>query len=305
VHPWSLAGRSRSGTTRPPHRVVLDEGHDDVASPGFRGCNIDGLTGWPSRVVGWKSDQRRVTRGVNLTWGDTMTTGPILMYHAVNVGDDPYNIQVSPQRLRKQLSLLRSLGYRGVSVNRLLMPGKAGERLVGLTFDDGYADFLTTAVPVLAEFGFTATVYMVAGRLGDTNTWDPAPPRRPLLTAAELGTVLSAGHEVGCHGMTHTALRGLSSQELTYEVTESQRVLESVVGAPVTGFCYPYGSYDADAMAEVRSTYQYACAVEASQHHNAWTLPRIFAGQRDHTLRFASKLALRASRQRAQARSQE
>ena len=289
------AGRKPVRTTRLPHRVVLDEGHDYVASPGFDGC----------MVVGWKSDQRPGDSGRQSHVGDTMTTGPILMYHAVNVGDDPYNIQVSPQRLRKQLSLLRSLGYRGVSVQRLLMPGKAGERLVGLTFDDGYADFLTTAVPVLAEFGFTATVYMVAGRLGDTNTWDPAPPRRPLLTAAELGAVLSAGHEVGCHGMTHTALPGLSPKDLTYEVTESQRVLESVIGAPVTGFCYPYGSYDADAMAEVRSKYQYACAVDASQHHNAWTLPRVFAAQRDHTLRFASKLALRANRQRAQARSHE
>jgi peptidoglycan/xylan/chitin deacetylase (PgdA/CDA1 family) len=225
------------------------------------------------------------------------------MYHSVDVGDDPYNIQVSPQRLWQQLSLLRHLGYRGVSVKRLLQPGKARGRLIGLTFDDGYADFLTRAVPVLAEFGFTATVYMVAGLLGEANTWDAAPPRRPLLTAADLSTILSAGHEVGCHGMTHTSLRGMSSKELTYEVADSQRVLESAIGVPVTGFCYPYGSYDADAIAEVRSRYQYACAVDASQDHDVWSLPRVFAGDRDHPLRFATKLALRSSRQRVQARS--
>ena len=232
-----------------------------------------------------------------------MTTGPILMYHAVNVGEDPYNIQVSPQRLRQQLSLLRTLGYRGVSVNRLLTPGRARKRLIGLTFDDGYADFLTTAVPVLAEFGFTATVYMVAGCLGGTNTWDPTPPRRPLLTAAQLRTVLSAGHEIGSHGMTHTPLKGVSSSELAREVVDSQGFLENAIGAPVTGFCYPYGAHDTDAVALVRSSYQYACAVEASDDHDAWSLPRVFAGQRDHTLRFAAKLALRTSRQRSQARS--
>jgi peptidoglycan/xylan/chitin deacetylase (PgdA/CDA1 family) len=234
-----------------------------------------------------------------------MTTGPILMYHAVNVGDDPYNIQVSPQRLKQQLLLLRTLGYRGVSVKRLLTPGRRRERLVGLSFDDGYTDFLTTAVPILAEFGFTATVYMVAGFLGGANSWDPMPPRRPLLTAADLGTVLSAGHEIGSHGMTHTSLRDVSADTLLYEVADSQRVLEDVIGMPVTGFCFPYGSYDANAVAEVRRRYAYACAVTASHDDDAWSLPRVFVGERDHPLRFAAKLGLRTSRHRAQARSRD
>jgi peptidoglycan/xylan/chitin deacetylase (PgdA/CDA1 family) len=232
-----------------------------------------------------------------------MTTGPVLMYHSVNVGDDPYNIQVSPGRLRQQLSLLRRLGYRGVSVKRLLTPGTARERLVGLSFDDGYTDFLTTAMPILAEFGCTATVYMVAGLLGGTNAWDPMPPRRSLMTAADLRTVLAAGHEIGSHGMTHTPLSDISAGTLPYEVAESQRVLEDAIGAPVTGFCYPYGSHDADAVREVRHRYEYACAVEASQDHDAWSLPRVFVGERDHPLRFAAKLGLRTSRHRRQAGS--
>lgn len=232
-----------------------------------------------------------------------MTTGPILMYHSVSVGDDPYNIQVSPDRLRQQLSLLRRLGYRGVSVEQLLTPGKARERLIGLSFDDGYTDFLTTAMPILAEFDFTATVYMVAGCLGGTNTWDPLPPRRPLMTAADLRTVHAAGHEIGCHGMTHTALGEVAPDELPHEVRVSQRVLEEAIGVPVTGFCYPYGSHDAPAVSEVRRHYAYACAVEASPDHDDWSLPRVFVGERDHPLRLAAKLALRKTRHRAQARS--
>lgn len=235
--------------------------------------------------------------------GVTMTTGPVLMYHAVNVGEDPYNIQVTPGRLRQQLSLLRSLGYRGVSVRQLLTGGKTRDRLVGLSFDDGYTDFLTTAMPILAEFGFTATVYMVAGFLGGTNSWDPLPPRRSLMTAADLRSVLEAGHEIGSHGMTHTPLRDVAAAMLPHEVADSQRVLEDALGVPVTGFCYPYGSHNAEAVNEVRRRYEYACAVEASRDHDAWGLPRVFVGERDHPLRFAAKLGLRTSRHRLQARS--
>ena len=232
-----------------------------------------------------------------------MTTSPVLMYHAVNVGDDPYNIQVSPDRLRQQLSLLRRLGYQGVPVKRLLRPRTGGARLIGLSFDDGYTDFLTTAMPILAEFGYTATLYMVAGFLGGTNAWDAMPPRRSLMTAADLRTVLAAGHEIGCHGMTHTALEDVAEGMLPYEVADSQRVLEDAIGVPVTGFCYPYGSYDDKALAEVRRRYEYACAVQASPSHDAWSIPRIFAGERDHPLRLTAKLALRRVRQRSQARS--
>ena len=241
---------------------------------------------------------RRLEESIRL--GGIMATRPILMYHAVNCGVDPYNIQVSPQRLRQQFSLIRHMGYRGVSVSRLLTPATSPERLVGLTFDDGYADFLSEAVPLLGEFGFTATVYMVAGLLGGRNEWD-GPPLRPLLSMPDLATVLSAGHEIGSHGMTHASLPGLPARELAYEVTESRRVLEDVLGTAVTGFCYPYGLHDARAVALVSDQYEYACAIHRSRDQGAWTLPRFFVSEADHPLRLAAKLVLRTSRQRVQA----
>ena len=74
-----------------------------------------------------------------------MGSAPILMYHAVDTLADPMNVQVFPARLRQQLRVLRRLGMRGVSVRELLAAPSHRDRLVGLTFDDGYADFATTA----------------------------------------------------------------------------------------------------------------------------------------------------------------
>src|SRR5438874_9478861 len=104
----------------------------------------------------------------------------ILMYHSVSAySSDPYQVTVSPARFRQQMAWLRARGLRGVGVAELLAAradhGAAG--LVGLTFDDGYSDFMHYALPVLARYGFAATVFPLAARLGGVNTWDPAGPR--------------------------------------------------------------------------------------------------------------------------------
>ena len=52
----------------------------------------------------------------------------------------------------------------------------AGKGQVGLTFDDGYADFAEYALPVLRRHGFTATVFVIAGRLGGDSRTLRRPP---------------------------------------------------------------------------------------------------------------------------------
>src|ERR1041384_861279 len=84
----------------------------------------------------------------------------IAMYHSVgDCSDDPYRVTVTPGRLERQLRWLRGRGLRGVSVAELLAARSRGEGrdLVGLTFDDGYADFLTDALTLLDRWDCTAT----------------------------------------------------------------------------------------------------------------------------------------------------
>ena len=68
---------------------------------------------------------------------------------------------------------LKRHDLRGVSMRELYLALNAGEAsgLVGVTFDDGYEDFLDAAVPTLEKLGFSATVFVVAGMLGSENTW--------------------------------------------------------------------------------------------------------------------------------------
>ena len=217
----------------------------------------------------------------------------VYMYHSVSTmtGSDPNYLRVHPDRLAEQLRYLQRRGRRGVSMSYLLNAVRvgSGSSLVGLTFDDGYADFAEQAVSVLDRFGFTATVFVVSGRLSDDNGWD-RPPRLPLMSPQQIRAVRTAGHEVGSHSSRHVRLKGLPPADLTIEVAESRRQLEDLLGKPVVGFCYPYGSFDAAAMRCVEEAgYNYACATTSYESAGLYCLPRTFVGQRDRSAGLRAK----------------
>ena len=187
----------------------------------------------------------------------------VLMYHRIGsplVRSVVRGQYVTPFLLRRQLAAMLAQGYRPVTLGGLLSRGEyAGQFAV--TFDDGYSSVRQPAYPILAEMGIRATVYVVAGAVGKTNEWDERIGDRTetILTADDLRELSAAGFEIGSHGMAHAHLTDLSDTELKTEVAESRRVLEDIIGAPVTGFSYPYGEWDArvrDAVME--AGYEYA-----------------------------------------------
>lgn len=223
----------------------------------------------------------------------------IAMYHSVgDCSEDPYRITVTPDRLDRQLTWLRRRGLRGVSIAELLAAPTRTD-LVGLTFDDGYADFLDHALPVLREHEFGATLFVLPGRLGGENAWDPLGPRKPLLTADGIRQACEAGVEIGSHGLTHTDLTGADDLRLKSEVVESRAALEELTGAPVDGFCYPYGRIDERAVDAVREAgYTYACAIDPGPLTGPHALPRLHIGQNDTAVRLFLKHRLHRLRRR-------
>ena len=218
---------------------------------------------------------------------------PVIMYHAVDrLPEDPNKVCVTPERFEAQMRYLKRRGLRGASVRELVAAASLGKarRLVGLTFDDGYENFLEYALPVLERSGFSATVFALAGKLGEENTWDRG-PRMKLLGADGLREISSRGMEVGSHGDTHVRLSGLKPEALEKEVSQSRRALNEALGEEVAGFCYPYGSVDERAVREVRRAgYTYACAYKTRVVRDVHDLPRIHAGEKDGRVRLALKL---------------
>jgi O-antigen biosynthesis protein len=181
--------------------------------------------------------------------GAKMQPIPILIYHSVDREfDDRYaRWAVSPERFDRHLRYLRAEGWRPITVSTLAGLFAAGakvpERTVLVTFDDGLRDFLTGAMPILERHGVPATLYVVAGLIGQTSRW-LAPlgeGGRAMLTEAELRDLAHAGVEIGAHTMTHPQLDLLAEATARREIAGSRRVLEDCTGLPVTTFAYPHG----------------------------------------------------------------
>ena len=188
-------------------------------------------------------------------WRKKRSGTPILMYH--QVGEHRPGSALNKWRVKEgdfawQLDALARRGYRGAALNELLDEPAAGSRRAVLTFDDGYRGVLTHALPALLLRGFSATVFVVADRLGGTNDWDGETPGEALLSPGEIRELHAKGIEIGSHGAAHRALTRLSDGELSREVAGSRETLERLVGAPVRSFCYPFGDFDDRVVEAVR-----------------------------------------------------
>lgn len=200
---------------------------------------------------------------------------PILMYHSVGPRRNPDYDRwcVSPARFEEQMAALAAAGYAvlttGDYVERIAAGVGLPDRFVVLTFDDGLQDFLTGAFPILQKFGFPATLYVVAGRVGMTSRW-LAPlgeGQRPMLTTEELRFLARSGIEIGGHTMTHPELDILGPARAMGEIAGSRRVLEDLLGAPVRSFAYPHG-YNSARTREIVERAGYRSAVRVRHAHS-------------------------------------
>lgn len=226
---------------------------------------------------------------------------PILMYH--NVATPPSGLRVyrslyvSPQGFRRQLWLLRRVGYVGMSVSdaQPYLRGEKTGRVAVITLDDGYLDNLESALPVLQQFGFTATCYVVSSQLGRYNAWDAERlgVRKPLMSAQQLRVWQAGGMEVGAHTRTHPRLTQCDDRTLRDEIDGSKAELEDATGRAVTQFCYPYGDTDAR-IADVVREAGYATATttrrgRARPGDDLWRLPRIQVARHHWLAQFAMR----------------
>ena len=173
---------------------------------------------------------------------------PVLYYHRVAPDADP-RTGVTPKQFSAQMALLGSLGFVGTSLERALNWKEGSDTMnrhpLAITFDDGYEDNFTFAAPILEGFGFVATIYFVAGRMGQTVDWTPDPvwSGHRLMEPALARELVGRGFEAGSHTMTHPDLARIPDREAWREIRESRERLSQDLSCPVTTFCYPYGSF--------------------------------------------------------------
>ena len=212
---------------------------------------------------------------------------PILMFHQVDKPPrrgTPYRgLTVPVSRFRRHMQWLAFCGWRGLSMQALMpyLRGQQSGKVFGLTFDDAYLNVHTHALAVLREVSFSATTYVVAGAIGNTNRWDVAEgvPQVPLMNRHHLREWLAAGHEIGAHAWDHCHLTRIDDDALHRQIVQCRRLLQSEFDQPIDAFCYPYGDHDERIARHVRRA-GYASATTTRRgrvqaDHDVYALPRV------------------------------
>jgi peptidoglycan/xylan/chitin deacetylase (PgdA/CDA1 family) len=226
-----------------------------------------------------------------------MNAIPVFLYHSVS--DDPPSwlapFTVTPRAFAEQLDMIADSGLRPVPLRQWAAALRGGPQpppgSAVLTFDDGYADFASTAAPLLDARGLPATLYVTTGALkvpGQPLRRGPFPSVE-MLSWAQVRELDAAGVEIGGHSRTHPQLDTLPRKAVREEVGACKRELEDALGHGVDAFAYPHGYSSSRVRALVgESGWTSAAAIRAAS---------AFSSPRDDPLWFA-RLMVRADTSR-------
>ena len=170
---------------------------------------------------------------------------PVLLYHSVDSTGSV--ISIMSEEFSRQMAYLNATGYKTISLSDFLGYLRSGtvphEKIVVLTFDDGFKNNYTEAFPILREYGFTATIFLATDYIDRVCSWEKhdSIPRFPLLSWDEIREMSDYGIDFESHTCSHPYLSRLSREEMRNELLESKMVIETALNKQVTFFCHPYG----------------------------------------------------------------
>ncbi len=192
---------------------------------------------------------------------------PILVFHKIDAVSPKSRVPrnyVRPGQFDALLASLRQSGYAGIGFDQYLAYRRGTATLprkpILITFDDGYRSNAEIAAPILRKHGFTATIFVVPGLLGGTNSWDADEPQEPLMTASEIRALRADGFFFGSHTYSHARLTALPPDAALRELRNSREALETLLGEPVRTICYPWAQHDERVRALAQQA-GYACGV--------------------------------------------
>jgi len=248
----------------------------EVRGRSLRGVPLGGTRWWSFSTVSAPTDV--------LAPGPAAINVPILTYHYIRVNADRndrmgFALSVTPADFAAQMDWLAQNGYHPITTEDLYayLQGARGlpSKPVILTFDDGYADFFTTALPILISHDFRAEEYVVSSFVGQPG----------YMTAAQVREADRSGIEIGSHTVSHANLAASSTGASWAQITQSKAFLEQLIGHPIVSFCYPSGKFSSAVASQVAAAgYHDATTTRFGYSHTmgdryVWTRLRVSGGE--------------------------
>lgn len=202
-----------------------------------------------------------------------------LMFHSISENKDLYSVNAKSLR-----------GYLEILKNKNLRVGHFSDlsSQISITFDDGYADNFFNAAPILTEFGFPFTIFVVSDFVND--------PRNEYLSSAQLKELAKNKLvTIGAHGKSHSPLTSLSYESAVEEMRASKLSLEDLVGAKVDTMSFPHGAFSASLLEAAREIGYNRCGTSIAKPNvmgvSAFQVNRFCIFSCDNKRSFSQKIA--------------
>lgn len=193
-----------------------------------------------------KSNIKIVNRFVKIFY----KTSPILLYHRIaTVSTDPLMLCVSEKCFEQHLIFLKkNYGIIHLSeLSRRLLNNTLTGNEAAITFDDGYRDNLTNALPLLEKYNVPATIFITTSLLGKSASFDwdmqyKQEDRATFLNSNEIKILKDHPLiEIGAHTHNHPRLSDLDEQRQKDNILKSKEIIEQAIEGKIKAFAYPFG----------------------------------------------------------------
>jgi len=224
---------------------------------------------------------------------------PILFYHKISHPNPKAKVSalyVTPYSFRRQMKYLKWRGYETISLDDLFKWLSFGQTLpkrpIILTFDDGYEDNYTYALPILKEFGFTATIFLITRDIGGSSGWVDSEEtvKEQMLSWDKIKEMSDYGIDFQPHTHTHPSLPKLDKEKITEEVITSRQIIEKKLQKKADFLCYPYGHFNSETEEVLKEAgYKGALTTKrglVKQNDNPYALNRIGIKDKHGLFRF-------------------
>jgi peptidoglycan/xylan/chitin deacetylase (PgdA/CDA1 family) len=168
-----------------------------------------------------------------------------------------------------------------------------GVRYVIVTFDDGFEDFMSQALPVLSQFKIPSVVFVIADAIG--KRFGPNGRAQQIMTLDQVLSLPTDLVTIGSHTSTHLMLPQIPKEAAQDEINGSRKKLQQLLSRDITLFSFPFGAFDNQLIEMCREAgYQrvFTTLPELSfQDPNPFVVGRVRVDPNDWPIEFRLKLA--------------
>ena len=233
---------------------------------------------------------------------------PVLMYHRVITNEEEkgtYDTYVTKEKFEKQMKYIKDNNYETLTFEDI----KNGEykrrfdrnkKYVIITFDDGYKDNLTNALPILKKYNLKIVLFFITDI--PYNKWDTDVENRPkekrfeLMNLEEIKEYYASGLvEIGGHTTSHLDMPKIDEYILKKDLEISKEKIEKIIGKKAISFAYPWGRNNEKSRELVKDIgYQFAVSTESGSScfsDNLFEIQRVGIYSKDDIEKFKKKLS--------------